>query len=168
MERIERRRAEACAEALAYHEAQPPLPACGGRGGARSAAGHNLALQLQNCRESALCFLHEPVGPFRHNQAEQDVRMMKVRQKISGGFGSAQGPQAFAMLCNVLSSARKQGRNHLEAYCKGPRSCSPVFPLTADACPSPRRPPLTQSLQPTSGRSAGLLGQLLLAALSIQ
>lgn len=117
----------------------------------QSAAGHNLAFQLQNCRESALRFLHEPVGPFTKNQAELDVRMMKVRQKISGGLRSAKGPQDFATLRSVLSSARKQGRNHLEV-------------LFAGLPPNGRPPPL----RPASGRSAGLLGQLPLAALSIR
>ena len=173
VERIGRCYAEAGAEALVHHEAQSPLLARGRRGGgARSAAGHNLAFQLQNCWESALRFLHEPVGPFTNNQAEQDVRMMNVRQKISGGLRSAKGPQDFATLSSVLSSARKQGRHHLEALPQGPEVLFAGLPPNGRPLPlrpaSPQGPPLTRSLQPTSGRSAGLLGQLPLAALSIR
>ena len=90
------------------------------RGPQKRQPGHNLALQLRDCRESVLRFLHEPAVPFTHNRAEQDVRMMKVRQKISDGFRSEQGAPDLVMLRSVLSSARKQGRNRLEALRQGP------------------------------------------------
>ena len=110
-ERADRRPAQGVAEALAYPEAQPQLQAPSGR---------NLALGLRNCRESVLRFLLEPAVPFTHNQAEQDMRMRTVRQKISDGFHSEQGAQALVSLRNVLSSGRKQGRNRLEALLQGP------------------------------------------------
>ena len=75
-----------------------------------------------------LRFLHEPAVPFTNNLAAQDVRMMKVRQKISGGFRSAQGARDFATLRNVLSSARKQGRNRLEALRQGPEILFATLP----------------------------------------
>ena len=101
---IERRYAQGVAEALAYHEAQPPLvaPQPKRRGPKKRRPGHNLALRLRDCQESVLRFLHESAVPFTHNLAEQDVRMMKVSQKISGGFRSEQGAQDFATWRSVL------------------------------------------------------------------
>ncbi|WP_397321393.1 transposase [Nostoc sp. UCD120] len=48
--------------------------------------GHNLLLRLQNYVDDVLRFLTELDVPFTNNQAERDLRMMKCKQKISGGF----------------------------------------------------------------------------------
>ncbi len=65
-------------------------------------------------------FLTDGTVPFTNNQAEQDLRMMKLRMKISGGFRSEQGAKDFATLRSVLSTARKQGLNRIEALLQGP------------------------------------------------
>ena len=83
------------------------------RGRIRRRTGHNLLLRLRDHKEDTLRFLHDPTVPFTNNQAERDLRMMKVRQKISGGFRSDTGAQTFATLRTVLSTARKQGWNIL-------------------------------------------------------
>ncbi len=122
LERIERRYDELVREALAYHEGLEPLrPAKPGRRGRKKRRpGHNLALRLRDRRESVLRFLRDERVPFTNNQAEQDLRMMKLRMKISGGFRSEQGAQDFATLRSVLSTARKQGLNRVEALLQGP------------------------------------------------
>jgi transposase len=103
------------AQGFAFHESQPPLGAGlpTRRGRIRRRTGHNLLLRLRAHKEDTLRFLHDPTVPFTNNQAERDLRMMKVRQKISGGFRSASGAQTFALLRTVLSTARKQGWNIL-------------------------------------------------------
>ena len=53
--------------------------------------------------------------PFTNNSAERDLRMMKLRMKIPGCFRSEQGARDFATLRSVLSTARKQGLNAIEA-----------------------------------------------------
>jgi transposase len=53
--------------------------------------------------------------PFTNNQAEQDIRMMKVRVKISGGFRTLAGAEIFATMRSVISTARKHGINILRA-----------------------------------------------------
>ena len=53
--------------------------------------------------------------PFTNNPAEQDIRMMKVKMKISGSFRTPAGAKVFATLRSVLATARKQGWNPLAA-----------------------------------------------------
>ena len=92
--RFERRYDAIIAEGLAFHEAQPPLATKGGgkrRGRAPRRTGHNLLLRFSTRREDTLRFLHDPTVPFTNNEAERDGRMMKLRQKISGGFRCAAG-----------------------------------------------------------------------------
>ena len=99
--------------AIALHEEMPPLQS-GKRGRQKRRIGHNLALRLQNYKEGCLRFLTDPRTPFSNNEAERDIRMGKLRQKISGGFRSMQGAHDFASLRSVIATARKQGWNVLE------------------------------------------------------
>ena len=99
--------------AVAFHEAQPTLQT-GKRGRRKRRIGHNLALRLQKNKEGCLRFLTDPRIPFTNNEAERDLRMAKLRQKISGGFRSLQGACDFAILRAVIATARKQGWNVLE------------------------------------------------------
>jgi transposase len=62
----------------------------------------------------------DPSVPFTNNLAEQDGRMMKLRQKISGGFRSEAGAKDFAVIRSVLSPARKQGWNVLQTLTTSP------------------------------------------------
>ena len=122
LERIRRRYDRLLEEALAYHRALPPLqaPRPGRRGRKKRRPGHNLARRLEARKESVLRFLTDFSVAFTNNQAEQDLRMMKLRMKISGCFRSAQGARDFATLRSVLSTARKQGRNRIEVLRDGP------------------------------------------------
>jgi transposase len=58
--------------------------------------------------------------PFTNNLAEQDLRMMKVKMKISGSFRTLDGAQIFARLRSVVSTARKQGGNILQTLAASP------------------------------------------------
>lgn len=97
------------ADGLAFHEAQPALTKTRPRGRPPRRVGHNLLLRLSTHKQDALRFLTDPLVPFTNNLAEQDGRMMKLRQKISGGFRSEDGAKDFAVIRSLLSTARKQG-----------------------------------------------------------
>lgn len=75
----------------------------------------NLLIRLRDHREAVLAFLHHPEVPFDNNLAERDLRMMKVRQKISGCFRTWAGAEVFAAVRSYLATARKQGVSMLHA-----------------------------------------------------
>lgn len=60
-------------------------------------------------KSQVLAFLNDFIIPFDNNQAEQDLRMLKVQQKIAGSFRATNGSDAFARIRGYLSSMRKQG-----------------------------------------------------------
>ena len=59
--------------------------------------------------------------PFTNNLVERDGRMMKLRQKISGGFRSEAGAKDFAVIRSLLSTARKQGWDLLQTLTSDPK-----------------------------------------------
>ncbi len=81
---------------------------------------HNLLIRLKTFKDATLRFLTDFTVPFTNNLAEQDLRMMKVRIKISGGLRTLQGAADFAALRSMISSARKQGLDILKALTLGP------------------------------------------------
>ena len=123
--RIKRRFEAIVTAAIAFHEAQPPLAPPPGprkrRGRPKRRPGHNLALRLQAHKEDTLRFLIDPAVPFTNNQAEQDGRMMKLKQKISGGFRSQEGAEDFAVIRSFISTARKQDWNVISAFMEDPQ-----------------------------------------------
>jgi transposase len=77
-------------------------------------------LRLSIRKQGVLRFLSDPTVPFTNNQAERDGRMMKLRQKISGGFRSEDGAKDFGVIRSLLSTAKKQGWDILQAIIREP------------------------------------------------
>jgi len=86
-----------------------------GRGRRKQSKSQNMLDRLERYEHYVLAFLHDLIVPFTNNLAEQDIRMIRVQQKISGCFRTEKGAAHFARLRSYISTARKQGRNILQS-----------------------------------------------------
>ena len=85
------------------------------KGRPKQTPARNLLNRLRGYRAETLAFLTDFSVPFDNNRAERDVRMMKVQQKISGGFRAASGAKAFCRVRGYLVSAQNRSHPLLEA-----------------------------------------------------
>ena len=87
----------------------------GKRGRVARSKARNLLERLRKFEDDVLRFLDDPLVPFSNNQAENDLRMIKVQQKVSGCFRSMDGAKIFCRIRSYVSTCRKQGLTASEA-----------------------------------------------------
>lgn len=104
-------------ELIGQARKENPLPETTKKKRGRKKKGKILALvkRLANYKASVCLFIHNFMVPFDNNQAERDLRMIKVKTKVSGCFRTEEGARDYLKIMSYVGTAHKQGYNAYKA-----------------------------------------------------
>lgn len=119
---------------LKMGDAETPLPPATfckkKRGRPKKDKARNLLERFERYPKEILAFMYDFRVPFDNNLSERDIRMIKLRQKISGTFRNAEWGKAFCQARSYISTARKNAINVIDAI-KSAFAGQPFIPLPA-------------------------------------
>ena len=101
---------------LAEAGRENPPPKSGNRRGERNKESDRLQKALDKRRKEVLRPLDDPLVPPDNNQAERSLRMLKVKQKVSGGFRNPDHGGLFATIASYIETARRNGISPIQAF----------------------------------------------------
>jgi hypothetical protein len=96
----------------------PPLPVKGKKGKTKQPHSRNLLERMQKHQNEILLFVTNPLVPFDNNLAERDIRMPKLKMKISGLFRSEKGALAFSRIRSYISTMQKNDISIIDGLIK--------------------------------------------------